>query len=101
MPTVMLAAIAFRGIHLARVLRDRGLEVIEVYPGAAYRQWGVTSAKGLPTAAEAIADRIECYRAASNDERDAITAAFVSAHVVSGRAIEMRGVDGAIWLPGT
>jgi predicted nuclease with RNAse H fold len=43
MPTVMLAAIAFRGMYLARLLRSIGLDVIEVYPGATYSAWGLKS----------------------------------------------------------
>ena len=96
MHTVMLAAIAFRGMHLARLLRDRGATVVETYPGAAYRRWGFVR----PDRAGVLRPRLRGYRANSIDECDAIAAALVAAEVAQGTAEELTGLDGSIWLPG-
>lgn len=94
MATVMLAAIAFRGMHLARVLRDRGLRVIETYPGAAYRRWGMD----CMDRAGVLRPQVRGYRADSADECDAIAAGLVAAEIVNGTAEEVSGQDGSIWL---
>jgi predicted nuclease with RNAse H fold len=95
MPTVMLAAIAFRGMHLARLLRDLGLTVIETYPGAAYRRW---AEPGAPRA-DILRPRVTGYRADSADECDAIAAALVAADHSCGEAVPVEGADGTIWVP--
>jgi predicted nuclease with RNAse H fold len=98
MPTAMLAAIAFRGIYLARVLRGRGYEVIETYPAAAYRVMGATG-KAYDGRAALLADRVGAFQWTIADEVDAVCSALVAADHVTGRHEGViRGDDGTIWL---
>ena len=97
MATVMLAAIAFRGMHIARVLRDRGLWVVETYPGAAYRRWRLVGTDR----AGVLTPRVQGFHADSIDECDAVAAALVAADVAEGRAERIVGEDGEMWVPGT
>lgn len=102
MPTVMIAGIAFRGIYLARQLRARGHEVIEVYPAAAYRAFGLMSKadrRDPEQVARAIEQRVPGARPGTGDERDAVTAAIVAVAYVRGRAWSVAGEDGTIWVP--
>ncbi len=99
MASVMLAAIMFRGIYLARRMRAMGLEVIETYPRAAYRLWGAEGAGGT-TAGDAVAARVGSYRATLADERDAVAAALAAASYLRGDAQAIRGDDGVMWVPG-
>jgi predicted nuclease with RNAse H fold len=87
MSTSRLAAIAFRGIYLARILRERGVVVIETYPRALVRALGVdeTSGKNPAAARRALADRISGLTIGRPDELDAIAAALAAAeYAVAG-----------------
>lgn len=95
MPTVMLAAIAFRGIYLARQLRLAGVEVIEVYPGASYAAWGVRRGSNQERS-EALARRIGNFDWTNRDQLDAVCAAIASADWYHGTAQQLSGVDGSI-----
>jgi predicted nuclease with RNAse H fold len=98
MPTAMLAAIAFRGIYLARTLRDRAYEVIETYPAAAYRATGAAG-KTYEERAALLADRVGAFRWTIADEVDAVCSALVAADGVARRHEGViRGEDGEIWL---
>ena len=98
MPTAMLAAIAFRGIYLARVLRDRGYEVIEAYPAAAYRAMGAAG-KTYGERAALLTGRVGAFEWTIADEVDAVCSALVAADFVAGRHDGViRGDDGEIWL---
>lgn len=102
MPTVMIAGIAFRGIYLARQLRARGYEVIEVYPVAAYRTFGLVGKadrRDPERVARAIERRVPGAHMETGDERDAVAAAIVAVAYVRGRAVSVAGEDGTIWLP--
>jgi predicted nuclease with RNAse H fold len=102
MPTVMIAGIAFRGIYLARQLRASGHEVIEVYPAAAYRAFGlVTKAdrRDPEQVAKAIEQRVPGAKVGTADERDAVAAAIVAVAYVRGQAPSVSGEDGTIWVP--
>jgi predicted nuclease with RNAse H fold len=100
MPSVMLAAIMFRGIYLARHLRDHGLLVIETYPRAAYRGWGVGSAAGV-SSETVLAGMVGSYRAKLSDERDAIAAGLAGVSYLQGDAHAIGGHDGVMWIPGS
>jgi predicted nuclease with RNAse H fold len=99
MSTSRLAAIAFRGMFLARVLRERGVVVIETYPRAVFRALGVddTSGKDAAGARGALAARISGVTTSQPDELDAIAAALAAAEYAA-RAID--GADGTIWRVG-
>lgn len=102
MPTVMIAGIAFRGIYLARRLRALGYEVIEVYPAAAYRAFGLVSKadrRDPVRVAGAIEQRVPGVHLETGDERDAVAAAIVAVSYVLARAASIAGEDGTIWLP--
>jgi len=97
MPTAMLAAIAFRGIYLARYLGERGLQVIETYPAASYRAIG--AGVGYADRAAAVGRRIGSFEWTLQDEVDAVCAALAGVdYLDNGRATVTRGQDGAIWL---
>jgi predicted nuclease with RNAse H fold len=99
MPFVMLAAIAFRGIYLARVLQRLGMEVIEVYPAGAYRAMGVTD-RTYEARAAVLAERIGPFDWREPDEVDAICAAIVAVdYCISPERRSFKGSDGVIWLP--
>lgn len=98
MPTVMLAAIAFRGIYLARKLRERGYEVIETYPAAVYRAMGATG-KSDEERARLLATRLAGFSSSDPDEIDAVCAALVAAdHSIGPHDGVIRGEDGGVWL---
>jgi len=98
MPTAMLAAIAFRGIYLARVLRDRGYEVIEAYPAAAYRAMGAAG-KAYEERAALLVDRVGAFDWTITDEVDAVCSAIVAADYAARRHERaIRGDDGEIWV---
>lgn len=73
MSTSRLAPIAFRGIYLARILRERGFTVIETYPRAVFRALRVDQRSGRDPAAarEALAGRIAGVTSDQADELDA------------------------------
>lgn len=99
MPFVMLAAIAFRGIYLARVLGRLGVDAIEVYPAAAYRAMGVVD-RSYEARAAALAGRIGPFDWREPDEVDAICAAIAAADYATAPVRrKFEGVDGVIWLP--
>jgi len=97
MPTSMLAAIAFRGIYLARQFREAGIKVIETYPAGSYRRLG---ADRNDTAAmdRALSELIAGFAAESQDERDAVAAGLAAAQYAGGRGVKIEGADGEIWL---
>jgi len=98
MPSVMLAAIQFRGIYLARKLRDLGCEVIETYPAAAYRAMGAIG-KSYEERAELLGSRIERLDRTDKDAVDAACAAVVAADFAVGpHPGAIIGEDGSIWL---
>ena len=70
MSTSRLAAIAFRGIYLARILRERGFVVIETYPRSVFRALQVDerSGKDPARARRALTDRIS---GVATDQADA------------------------------
>jgi predicted nuclease with RNAse H fold len=96
MSMVMIAAVAFRGMYLARQLERGGIQVIETYPAAAYRALGAT-ARGERQAV--LERRVGPFTANSEDERDAVCAGFVAVDYTRGVAGSFRGKDGEIWLP--
>ena len=98
MPTAMLAAIAFRGIYLARKLRERGYEVIETYPAAAYRAMGATG-KTYEERAALLTALIGAFGWTITDEVDAVCSAIVAGDYAAG-AHEgvVRRDDGEIWV---
>lgn len=97
MPTAMLAAIAFRGIYLARKLRERGYEVIETYPAASFRTMGAGS--GPIDRAWALERRLGPLPPMTTDEFDATCAALVAGDYATGTAQAIERADGAIWMP--
>lgn len=102
MSMVMIAGIAFRGIYLARRIASLGYDVIEIYPAAAYRAFGLLSTEDRRDSlrvADAIESRVPGARVETGDERDAVAAAFVAVEYARGRAVSVAGEDGAIWLP--
>lgn len=96
MSTSRLAAIAFRGIFLARILRERGVVVIETYPRAVFQVLGADerSGKDPPAARQALTDRISGVTTDEADELATIAAALAAAEYAA-RAID--GADGTIW----
>lgn len=96
MSMVMIAAIAFRGMYLARILTEAGIRVIETYPAAAYRALGATD-KGERQAV--LERRIGPFTAWTDDERDAVCAALVALDHARGTRRRVPGEDGEIWLP--
>ena len=98
MPTAMLAAIAFRGIYLARTLRDRAYEVIETYPAAAYRAMGAAG-KTYDERAALLTGRVGAFQWTIADEIDAVCSALVAADFAAeNHAGVIKGGDGEIWL---
>jgi predicted nuclease with RNAse H fold len=101
MSTVMLAAIAFRGTWLAKVLRRNGLRVVETYPAQVLAGFGLTTKRERrdPALVDGVLEgRIAGYRANSMDVRHAICAALVARDVTLGQVREEVGSDGSIWL---
>ena len=101
MPTAMLAAIAFRGIYLARTLRDRAFEVIETYPRASLRELGVMGSHrtNSPAIAAALGRRVEGVATSDPDELDAIAAALAAAdYLRQPRPKPIEAADGVIWI---
>ena len=99
MPTVMLAAIAFRGIYLARILRSRSYEVIETYPAGSYAAMGISRndlANGLPITGYDLGS----FSSTIPDEVDAVCAALAAVSQVTGKGSLVHGRDGAIALAG-
>jgi predicted nuclease with RNAse H fold len=112
MPMVMVAAIAFRAIHLARVLDRQGISVIETWPMAVYRalekRAGHHTAKSLDADArrsllETAVDGLSTLPAdVSTDQLDAIAAAYAAWAYATGQALSIPrhpGDEGAIWMP--
>lgn len=102
MSTVMIAGIAFRGIYLARRMRRLGIEVIEVYPAAAYQRLGLRTKEERRYPArvsEVLAWHVPGALLGTADERDAVTAALVARWYAIGLGEVISGQDGAIWIP--
>ncbi len=100
MPTVMLAAIAFRGIYLARMLRSRGYEVIETYPGGSYAAMGITRDQ-LAKGSRVGGYDLEPFSSTIPDEVDAVCAALAAIGRLRGRESVVEGRDGAIVFAGS
>jgi len=117
MPTVMIAGIAFRAIYLARLLRRRRLEVIEVWPMGAYRALARADKSG-PSAEEGgdawrrglleerldgVSEAIPHGEGAERDRLDSIAAAYVGWLWLRSEARsvppEARPDAEAIWIP--
>jgi predicted nuclease with RNAse H fold len=96
MSVVMLAAIAFRGMYLARKLRERSIETIETYPAASYRALGVSTT--IEERAAAVAARIDGFSSQDPDQVDAGCAALAAASRVLGSGRVVQRDDGEIWL---
>ena len=98
MPAVMLAAISFRGMYLARKLGELGLEVIETYPAAAYRAMGAQG-KTYEERAELLGRRLGILDRTDHDAIDAACAALVAADYAGGRSGGViEAADGRIWM---
>ena len=117
MATAMLAAVAFRGIYLRRLLRRRGLtRVIETWPMGVYRSLGTDAARTaratddgwrhrqLQTAVDGLPDVRSATRL-SRDGLDAVAAAYAAWCRAVGRAeaVAVPGAkdEGEIWIPRT
>jgi predicted nuclease with RNAse H fold len=97
MSTSRLAAIAFRGIYLARILRERGVMVIETYPRAVFRALGDAERAGNDPAAarRVLSDLVSGITTDQPDELDAVAAITPAEYAT--RAID--GADGTIsWV---
>lgn len=81
-----MKALTLRGIDLAEKLREKGLTVIESYPGAAQDILGIPrKSKGTQVLAEALAAYgIKGDLDVSHDELDAVTAAIVGELYLKG-----------------
>ncbi len=82
MPLVMIAAIAFRGMYIARQFSHRGISVIETYPSAVFRALGLVDRVELRDArarAAMLAPFVEPFDWATGDEVDAVCAAAAAA----------------------
>lgn len=81
-----MKALTLRGIALAEKLREKGLTVIESYPGAAQDILGIPrKSKGTKVLAEALAAYgIKGDLDVSHDELDAVTAAIVGQLYLKG-----------------
>jgi len=81
-----MKALTLRGIALAEKLREKGLTVIESYPGAAQDILGLPrKSKGIKVLAEALAAYgIKGNLDVSHDELDAITSAIVGLLYLKG-----------------
>jgi predicted nuclease with RNAse H fold len=99
MPTVMLAAIAFRGIYLARMLRGRGYEVIETYPAGSYAAMGITRDQ-LAKGSRVGGYDLEPFSSTIPDEVDAVCAALAAVSLTRGYGSVVGGRDGEIVLAG-
>lgn len=95
MPTVMLAAIAFRGMYLARQLSSSVSRVVEVYPGAAFSSWGLNHSRNAERAA-ALAEIVGPFLWTTRDEIDAVCAALLAASAWRSAAAVVSGADGEI-----
>lgn len=99
MPPVMLAAIAFRGIYLARRLRGLGYEVIETYPGGSYTAMGVTRDQ-LAKGGRVGAYELEPISSTIPDEVDAVCAALAAVAQAQDTGSAIGGRDGTIVVAG-
>jgi predicted nuclease with RNAse H fold len=114
MPTVMVAAIAFRGIYLRRRLERSGLRVIETWPMGVYRALEKRASRGherslsVATRVGLLAEVISgtALIDVSDDSRhqaDAVAAAYAAWCFATGDAeplqLENLQGEGAIWLP--
>lgn len=82
-----------RSISLKRVFEGRGVAVIETHPRSALKSSGCRDFEELLSK-----HGIALNRAASRDEYDALVAALVAKHYVSGSALKVEARDGAIYL---
>jgi predicted nuclease with RNAse H fold len=100
MPTVMLAAIAFRGIYLTRMLRRRGYEVIETYPVGSYAAMGVTRDEFAKGGQIGPYDLVP-FSSTIPDEIDTACAALAAVGHPQGHRSIIEGRDGEITLAET
>jgi|SRR5215211_415359 len=113
MPTVMVAAIAFRAIYLRRLLSKEGVEVIETWPMGVFRAIARNAAR-----AASGRDGDDSWRRAllasvvgdlpgdgcGRDVLDAVAAAYAGWCRLAGTAVEVRAdgpldEEGSIWIP--
>jgi predicted nuclease with RNAse H fold len=89
-------------MYLARQLRTRGYEVIEVYPAAAYAALGLRTKeerRDPVRVSEVLSQWVPGPALLGSDQRDAVAAAIVAAAYLAGSAVAIRGQDGTIWVP--
>jgi predicted nuclease with RNAse H fold len=113
MPTVMLAAIAFRAIYVSRMLERNGLRVVETWPMGVYRvmeeRAGEKPSRSLDADARlrllepAVDDPHALLNGGSPsiDRIDAVAAAYAGWCVLAGTAecVDAAADEGAIWIP--
>ncbi|MBI3811707.1 MAG: DUF429 domain-containing protein [Nitrospirae bacterium] len=95
-----MRSLTTRGIRLKERLVERGLEVIEIYPGAAQDLWKIVRKQGGLSKLRRGLEKLGLKGLAKNmngDELDAVTGALVGRFYISGRA-EVLGnfAEGAI-----
>lgn len=116
-PVAKLAGVAFRGIYLARVLRRRGVEVVETWPMGVYRRiLSLTGAVAAPQGQDAwrrellsrvvsgVDESCAAGAAGERDQLDAVAAAFAGWGVATNchETVDAdRGDEGAIVIPGS
>ena len=115
MATAMIAAVAFRGIYLRRLLRRHGFtRVIETWPMGVYRSLGTDAARTARTTDDgwrhrqlrAVVDGLPGNRSVAKlgrDGLDAVAAAYAAWCRAVGRAdaVAVPGAqdEGQIWIP--
>jgi predicted nuclease with RNAse H fold len=116
MPTAMIAAVAFRGIYLRRLLRRHGFDrVIETWPMGVYRALERASDSRVAPATDdawrrrqlqKVVDGVPGDRSAgklSRDSLDAVAAAYAAWCRAERRADRIAAQDaedeGEIWIP--
>ena len=118
MPTVMIAAIAFRAIYLRRVLERSDIKVIETWPMGVYRalekrqgldhETQVDDARRLVLLRAAIAAKSKLPETGTDvrDRLDAVAAAYTAwsyangaEHVISVPERIDTPANGEIWIP--
>ena len=99
MPTVMLAAIAFRAIHLRRLLQPRA-HVIETWPMGTYR----ALARGEPHGdtgddwRRRLLEALGLVVEGSTDRLDAVAAAYAGWRWLNGSAALVEADGDEIWI---
>lgn len=91
-----------RGIKLKKLLKDRGFEVIEVYPGGAQDVWNIPrKQRGL----EKLMNGLKklgikgLKKDMSDHELDAVTCALIGKYYLDGKAEVLGTIDNGIVMP--